>query len=137
MGCVSPPRQNSCCLIDDVELGRLRTGVESCHTLDTDFCLVALEEALNECKPEIFNCDQGAPIHQSGVHRPIGAGWVRNPPGWAGTRPGQRVYRATAADGEVRGRFSEGVRLRGGIDEGVGRLLQVLQPQTSTPQLVL
>jgi putative transposase len=29
------------------------------NTLDTDFCLEALEEALNEGKPEIFNSDQG------------------------------------------------------------------------------
>ncbi len=30
------------------------------NTLDTDFCVVALEEALGKGRPEIFNTDQGA-----------------------------------------------------------------------------
>jgi len=30
------------------------------NTLDAGFCVEALEEALNKCKPDIFNTDQGA-----------------------------------------------------------------------------
>ncbi len=30
------------------------------NTMDTDFCVAALEEALNQGRPEIFNTDQGA-----------------------------------------------------------------------------
>ncbi len=30
------------------------------NTLDTDFCVAALEEALKQGKPEIFNTDQGS-----------------------------------------------------------------------------
>lgn len=30
------------------------------NTLDTDFCIEALEEALRKGKPEIFNTDQGS-----------------------------------------------------------------------------
>ncbi len=29
-------------------------------TMDTDFCVAALEEALAKGRPEIFNTDQGA-----------------------------------------------------------------------------
>ncbi len=32
------------------------------NTLDTDFCAVALEEALGKGRPEIFNTDQGAQL---------------------------------------------------------------------------
>jgi len=30
------------------------------NTMDTGFCVAALEEALNQGRPEIFNTDQGA-----------------------------------------------------------------------------
>jgi putative transposase len=30
------------------------------NTMDTDFCVAALEEALGRRRPEIFNTDQGA-----------------------------------------------------------------------------
>ena len=32
------------------------------NTLDADFCLKALEEALSNGKPEVFNTDQGKPV---------------------------------------------------------------------------
>jgi putative transposase len=31
------------------------------NTLESDFCLEALREALQQGKPEIFNTDQGSP----------------------------------------------------------------------------
>ena len=43
------------------------------NTLEADFCVDALKEALGQCQPEVFNTDQGQPIHQHGVH-PCAAG---------------------------------------------------------------
>lgn len=34
------------------------------NTMDTDFCVSALEEALSKGRPEIFNTDQGGTVHQ-------------------------------------------------------------------------
>ncbi|MCH8745625.1 MAG: hypothetical protein IIB31_08260 [Chloroflexi bacterium] len=31
------------------------------NTMDTDFCVAALEEALSKGRPEIFNTDQSLP----------------------------------------------------------------------------
>ena len=37
-------------------------------SLDTEFCLDALEEALKHGTPEIVNTDQGSAVHRRGVH---------------------------------------------------------------------
>ena len=42
------------------------------NTLDTHFCVEALEAALSVTQPEIFNTDQGTPVYQFVVHRHIG-----------------------------------------------------------------
>jgi putative transposase len=34
------------------------------NTLDTGFCIEALEEALRKGRPHIFNTDLGRPVHQ-------------------------------------------------------------------------
>ncbi len=40
-------------------------------TMTADFCIEAVEEALaRHGKPEIFNTDQGKPVHISRLHRP-------------------------------------------------------------------
>jgi putative transposase len=40
------------------------------NTLDTGFCIEALEEALQRHgAPDIFNTDQGLPVHLTGLHR--------------------------------------------------------------------
>jgi putative transposase len=40
------------------------------NTLDSEFCVEALEEALERFgPPEIFNTDQGRAVHLRGVHR--------------------------------------------------------------------
>ena len=38
------------------------------NTMDTGFCVAALEEALNRGRPEIFNSDQGAQFSQRGLY---------------------------------------------------------------------
>ena len=39
------------------------------NTLDADFCIDALQEALGQGQPEVFNSDQGRPVHQREVIR--------------------------------------------------------------------
>ena len=38
------------------------------NTLEVDFCVEALEEALSKGRPQIFNTD-GQPVHQRGLHQ--------------------------------------------------------------------
>ena len=44
------------------------------NTLDTDFCLDALGEALGKDKPEVFNTSR-EPVHQPGLYRRAGRAW--------------------------------------------------------------
>jgi putative transposase len=44
---------------------------ELSNTLDGAFCLSALEQALAQARPEIFNTDQGATVHQGGLHEAL------------------------------------------------------------------
>ena len=53
-------------------------------TMDVSFCVEALEYALGQGQPEIFNTDQGSPVYESGVHgtaegrrHPDQYGWPR------------------------------------------------------------
>ena len=42
-------------------------------TMETAFCIEAVEEALERYgAPEIFDTDQGEPVHELGLHRPAG-----------------------------------------------------------------
>jgi len=41
-------------------------------TLDVDFCLEALRDALRRGRPEIFNSGQGFVVHQRTLHRRVG-----------------------------------------------------------------
>ena len=94
------------------------------NTLEADCCVDALQEALEQGQPEIFNTDQGS---QFGVH-----------PGAAGTRgedqhgregPVQRQHfcGAVVADAEVRGGVPESLRQCHRGTAGSGSLLSVLQ----------
>ena len=50
-----------------------------------DFCLEAVEEAIaRHGTPDIFNTDQGSPVHQPGLHRPAGRQRHRHQHGWQG-----------------------------------------------------
>ena len=44
------------------------------NTLDNYFCLVALDQALAQAKPEIFNTDPGRSIYRPFLYQPPGTG---------------------------------------------------------------
>ena len=73
-------------------------------TMEAAFCVEALEEALVKYgKPEIFNTDQGQPVHQSRVHERSDGGWRRHQHGPQGRLARQCVCRAHLANGQIRG----------------------------------
>jgi len=86
-------------------------------TLDSSFCVSALERALSRGKPEIFNSDQ-EPVHVGGLHRR--AEGCRGADQHGRPRSGlrQHLHRTALADGQVRGGLPArlpdggGVRLR-------------------------
>ena len=92
-------------------------------SMDTDFCVQALEEALARygC-PEIFNTDQGSRIHQQCLHRGPRQAWHPHQHGRQGRLARQRVRRATVAKREVRGGLSARLRLG---ERGAGRSCEV------------
>ena len=72
------------------------------NTLDTAFCLEALAEALAGYGiPEIFNTDQGQPVHQYRVHGCAGGECDTVLDGRSRTLYGQRVHRTAVALTEV------------------------------------
>ena len=71
------------------------------NTLEGQFCLEALDEALSMGRPEIFNTDQGSQF-TAGLHQPLGGGRDRGEPGRSGACVGQRVRGATVEEREIR-----------------------------------
>ncbi|MFK4532126.1 transposase InsO family protein [Bradyrhizobium ottawaense] len=77
-------------------------------TMDTSFCVSALEEALARFgRPEIFNTDQGSPIHQRRLHRHAGRHRRQDLDGRSRALDGQRVHRAAVALAPIRGHGHE------------------------------
>ena len=57
-------------------------------TLEVDFCIEAVEEALaRHGKPDIFNTDQGS-LHLAGLHAGLEGCRDRHPHGWQGSLAG-------------------------------------------------
>jgi putative transposase len=78
-------------------------------TLETEFCLDAVQEALaRHGKPEIFNTDQGSQFTSAAFTGTAGSG-DRHQHGWPRRLAGQRLCRAAVADGEIRGGLSAGL----------------------------
>ena len=48
------------------------------NTMDTDFCVAALEEALSKGRPEIFDTDQGESIDEMLVREGLAEAWTRD-----------------------------------------------------------
>ena len=72
-------------------------------TMEVDFCLDAVEEALAlHGGPEIFNTDQGEPVHQRRFHRPALEECHCDQHGRPGRLARQRVRRAALAFGQIR-----------------------------------
>ena len=73
-------------------------------TLEADFCIEAVEEALaRHGTPEIFNTDQGSqqPVHLDRVHQGAGEPRDQDQHGRQGGLAGQRLRRAPLADRKV------------------------------------
>jgi putative transposase len=80
------------------------------NTMDTAFCLEALHEALVRFgKPEIFNTDQGAQVHQHGLHGPAPDRRHPHLNGRARSLDGQRFHRAGLALAQIRGGTSQSI----------------------------
>ena len=78
------------------------------NTLEAGFCAEALEEALGQGQPEVFNTDQslplrrqGKPVHQPGVHPGPQGPRCEDQHGREGAVPRQHLRGAAMADGEV------------------------------------
>jgi len=54
-------------------------------------------------KEEAENLQHGSrcPVHESGLHRPVGGGWSADQYGWERSGIGQRVHRAAVVEREV------------------------------------
>ena len=73
------------------------------NTLDADFCVDALEEAISRYgAPDIFNTDQGSPVYQC-LHRCSQGGGYPDQHGRQGSLGGQCVCGALVAQPEIRG----------------------------------
>ena len=97
------------------------------NTLDAEFCIDALEEALaRHGRPEIFNTDQGRgqPVHQPALHRRLDRGRRPGVDGRARPLDGQRVHRAALwrsmkDEGVYLHAFETGSEARAGLDRWI------------------
>ena len=96
-------------------------------TLEADFCVDALQEALGQGRPEVFNTCQGSPVHQPRVHPSPSAARGEDQHGRKGTLDRQHLLEAAVAHGEVRKGVPVSLPRREGGPDSTGRLLQVLQ----------
>src|SRR5271156_5484278 len=98
------------------------------NTMEADFCLAALEEALARyATPEIFNTDQGAQFTSFAFTTTLRGCRGPDLDGRARTLDGQRLHRTAVALAQIRMRVPERVRDRrrgAGRDRPVARLLQ-------------
>ncbi|MGY3611290.1 MULTISPECIES: IS3 family transposase, partial [unclassified Bradyrhizobium] len=88
------------------------------NTMDTSFCVSALEEALARFgRPEISaRCEAssrqyrpGQPVHQRRLHRHAGRHRRQDLDGRSRALDGQRVHRAAVALAQIRGHLSQGL----------------------------
>ena len=82
-------------------------------TLEAEFCLEAVEEALaRHGKPEIFNTDQGSQFTSAAFTGLLLDNADRDQHGWQRRLARQRLRRAAVAVGQIRGGLSAGLRQR-------------------------
>jgi len=102
-------------------------------TLETDFCIEALEEALARFgAPDIFNTDQGSPVYQHSLHKRPAPREDRDQHGWPRRLAGQRVRRTPVAIGQIRGGLPAGLRLGQRSPRIARPVSDVLQQPTAT-----
>jgi putative transposase len=103
------------------------------NTLEADFCVEALNEAIHKFgPPEIMNTDQGSQFTSFAWTDRLRRSGVRISMDGKGPVPRQHLHRAPVADAEIRMRLPArlGDRIRG--EGGHSEMDDVLQPQTPT-----
>ena len=101
------------------------------NTMDTEFCVAALEEALARFgRPEIFNTDQGSQFTSPRFTAVLHAAGVKISMDGRGRWMGQRVHRAAVAQPEIRVCLPARVRDRVGAAGRALRVDQLLQYPT-------
>ena len=88
---------------------------ELSNTMETGFCLAALEAAFRFGQPEIWNSDQGSQFTSADFLAPLKKRGISHQHGWTRPRPGQRFHRAPVAQLEVRTDLSRRLRQRRAI----------------------
>jgi len=101
------------------------------NTLDTGFCLDALEQALAHGQPDIFNTDQGCQFTSLAFTGRLEQAGIRI--SMDGPGIGQHLRRATVAQCQIRVPLPERLRFGCPTTPGTGRLLPFLQPSALTP----
>ena len=71
------------------------------NTLEVDFCVAALEEALSKGRPQIFNTDPGQPVHQRSLHQNAAGARRSSEHGRQGPVHGQRLRGTAVAQHQV------------------------------------
>jgi len=100
------------------------------NTLDADFCVEALEDAISKGKPEVFNTDQGSQFTSEDFTGLLKQHGVRISMDGKGTVHGQHIRRTALAHREIRRGLLEGLFQRTG---GQGRDRQ-LHPLLQYPE---
>ena len=104
------------------------------NTLDGQFCLDMLEEALGQGKPEIFNTDQGTQFTAQAWTSRVEADWSEGEHGWQGPLPGQRVRGEAVADGQARTHLPVSLREGAAVACWPGAVLPLLQRGETAPR---
>ena len=99
---------------------------ELSSTMETWFCVAALERALGLGQPGIQH-RSGVAVHERGVHGMSGRSGDTDQHGWPGPGVGQCVHRAVVAQCEVRGHLPPGLPGWTSGTKGTGTILSVLQ----------
>jgi transposase InsO family protein len=76
-------------------------------TLDTSFCLEALDRALRAAQPEIFNTVKARSVYQQRFYRSFASITDSYQLGWSRAGTGQHFRRAFMAECEIRGSLSQ------------------------------
>ena len=79
------------------------------NTLEVDFCVAALEEALSKGRPQIFNTDQGSQFTSEAFTSMLLAQGVQVSMDGRGRVHGQRLRGTVVAQHQVRGGVPEGI----------------------------
>ena len=107
------------------------------NTLDADFCVETLEEALSKGKPEVFNTDQGSQFTSEGFTELLEEHGVSISMDGERQVHRQHIRGAAVEDGEVRGGLPEGLLRRTGGQGWARGLLPLLQHPKAPPSLGL